>query len=140
MNFIGPLAYFAFGLWIALTVGVVALWILMHGLPKQARKEPAASRRAKQAATPKPAPWHYTEFRNERFRYREVGKDFVVERSKDGKWVEAPVTAARAIHEKSESICSLAARILPTCSGRGRARQVRPTAAEKQAMRKFLGL
>jgi hypothetical protein len=36
---IGVFAYFAFGLWIALTVGVVAAWILFHGLPRRARKE-----------------------------------------------------------------------------------------------------
>lgn len=36
---IGVFAYFAFGVWIALTVGVVAIWILLRGLPRQARKE-----------------------------------------------------------------------------------------------------
>ena len=36
---LAAISYFAFGLWIALTVGVVALWILFRGLPRQARKE-----------------------------------------------------------------------------------------------------
>ena len=66
----------------------------------------------------------------------------MVERRKDDKWVPASAAAAKAIHEKSQSACAIAARILPTC-GSGKPDKTRlppPTEFEKQAMRSLLGL
>ncbi|HLT37636.1 MAG TPA: methyltransferase, partial [Enhygromyxa sp.] len=102
----------------------------------------AGKKKAGKKQTAKLPNWRYTTFRNDRYRFREVAGTFVVEREKDGKWSAAAATAARAIHEKSQSVCALAAQILPTCGDakKPKASRVKPTDAQKQAMRKFLGL
>ena len=36
---VGVFAYFFFGIWIAVAIGAVALWLLLHGVTKRSRRE-----------------------------------------------------------------------------------------------------
>ena len=114
---------------------------------KAAAKKPAAKKPAKKAAAKKPTkakagPWQQLDYRGARYRYREVGKEFVVERrAKDGTWKAPSEAAAYAVLSRSRSVCSLAAQTLASCrKGQANRQRVRPTNEQKQAMRDFLGL
>jgi outer membrane biosynthesis protein TonB len=102
----------------------------------KAAKPKAATKKLKAAKKPN---WSYTTHRDARHRFREIDGQFTVERRKGDVWVAASASASAAIHEKSESACALAARILPTC-GAGKQRTPRITQGQKQSMRKLLGL
>ena len=76
--------------------------------------------------------------------FREVDGELFVDRRKGEQWVPASPSAAKAVLEKSQSACSIAARILPTCgapkSPDEPKRRLPLSDTEKNAMREFLGL